>query len=206
MIALFFEVTPRPGEETRYLDIAGALRPELDASGGVLFLDRYKSHSRPRTLLSHQIWADEASLARWRANKKHYSAQSAGRHSVFEDYRLRVGPVIADGGEGGGIIPQTEGIAYNDPLLRPERFVIVVRSHMKPIAATDDCEVFESVYRPNEFASVGTVPNRQSGYEALRNVAEDVRVSAAQLCLVSRDYGLTDRHEAPQYFPGVERR
>jgi hypothetical protein len=40
MIALFFEVTPKPGQEDRYLDIAGSLRSELDSSGGVLFLDR----------------------------------------------------------------------------------------------------------------------------------------------------------------------
>lgn len=203
MIALFFEVTPKPGQENRYLDIASALRPELEASGGVLFLDRYKSHTRPRTLLSHQIWADEASLARWRANRKHYSAQTAGRQSVFEDYRLRVAPVIAEGGEGGGVIPQMEGIAYNDPLLRAERFVIVVRSHTKPVPATDDSEIFESVYRAGEFAAVCTVPDRQAGYEVLRQAASDTHVSAAQLCLVSRDYGLLDRREAPQYFPDV---
>ncbi|MGE0769098.1 MAG: antibiotic biosynthesis monooxygenase [Hyphomicrobiaceae bacterium] len=203
MIALFFEVTPKPGQDERYLDIAGGLRPELEASGGVLFLDRYKSHTRPRTLLSHQIWADEASLARWRANRKHYTAQRAGRDSVFEDYRLRVGPVIAEGGEGGGVIPQTEGIAYNDPLLQQERFVIVVRSHTSPVAPTDASEIFESVYRPKEFAAVGTVTNRQQGYDLLRQVADQASVSAAQLCLISRDYSLLDRREAPQYFPSV---
>jgi heme-degrading monooxygenase HmoA len=205
MIALFFEVTPKAGEENRYLDIAGALRPELESSGGVLFLDRYKSHARPRTLLSHQIWADEASLARWRSNKKHYSAQTAGRDRVFEDYRLRVGPVIAEGGEGGGVIPQTEGIAYNDPLLQAERFVIVVRSHKRAVPAGEGGETFESVYRPGEFAWVGTAPDRQSGYDALRRAAADRLVSAAQLCLVSRDYSLLDRREAPQYFPEAER-
>lgn len=201
MIALFFEVTPKPGEETRYLDIAAGLKPELEASGGVIFLDRYKSLARPRTLLSHQIWADEASLTRWRANGPHYKAQTAGRSAVFEDYRLRVGPVIAEGGEGGGVMPQMEGIAYNDPLLRPERFVMVVRSYGRAVAAAEGGETFESVYRPQEFAWVGEVPDRPEGYEALRVVASEDGVSAAQLCLVSRDYSLTDRREAPQYFP-----
>lgn len=203
MIALFFEVTPKSGQDNRYLDIASALRPELEASGGVLFLDRYKSLSRPRTLLSHQIWADEASLVRWRANRKHYTAQSAGRQTVFDGYRLRVGPVIAEGGEGGGVIPQMEGLPYNDPLLQSERFVVVVRSHTRPVPATSDTEIFESVYRPSEFAAVGTVEHRQAGYEALRKAAADASVSAAQLCLVSRDYSLSDRREAPQYFPDL---
>lgn len=201
MIALFFEVTPRPGQENQYLDIASALRSELEVSGGVLFLDRYKSYARPRTLLSHQIWADEASLVRWRANSKHHIAQTAGRNSVFEDYRIRVGVVIAEGGEGGGVVPQMEGIPYNDPLLQPERFVMVVRSHTKPVPAADDGETFESVYRPNEFAWVGDISDRQTGYDALRRVAESDYVSAAQLCLVSRDYGFHHRREAPQYFP-----
>ncbi|MEZ5816784.1 MAG: antibiotic biosynthesis monooxygenase [Hyphomicrobiaceae bacterium] len=205
MIALFFEVTPKAGEESRYLDIAGSLRPALEASGGVLFLDRYKSHARPRTLLSHQIWADEASLARWRANGQHHAAQSTGRDQVFDDYRLRVGPVIAEGGEGRGVVPQMEGIAYNDPLLTPERFVIVVRSHTRPVAAGDDGEIYESLYRPNEFAWVGTVEDRQRGYDALGKIAVDASVSTAQLCLVSRDYSLHDRREAPQYFPDARR-
>ncbi|MDX2159506.1 MAG: antibiotic biosynthesis monooxygenase [Hyphomicrobiaceae bacterium] len=205
MIALFFEVTPKAGEETRYLDIAGSLRPALEASGGVLFLDRYKSHARPRTLLSHQIWADEASLVRWRSEGRHYGAQKAGRESVFEDYRLRVGPVIAEGGEGGGVVPQTEGIAYNDPLLTPERFVIVVRSHTRPVPACTTGETYESVYRDKEYAWIGSVADRSEGYEALRRVASDACVGAAQLCLVSRDYGLHDRREAPQYFPSAQR-
>lgn len=200
MIALFFEVTPKVGEETRYLDIAASLKPALEANGGLLFLDRYKSHARPRTLLSHQIWVDEASLVRWRSNGPHYAAQSAGRERVFEDYRLRVGPVIAEGGEGGGVVPQTEGLAYNDPLITPERFLIVVRSHSRPVPAGKAGETFESVYRDKEFAWVGPVADRPEGYEALRRVAGEDGVSAAQLCLVSRDYGLRDRREAPQYF------
>jgi heme-degrading monooxygenase HmoA len=203
MIALFFEVTPKIGEENRYLDIAASLKSALEANGGLLFLDRYKSHARPRTLLSHQIWADEASLVRWRANGRHYAAQSAGRERVFDDYRLRVGPVIAEGGEGGGVVPQMEGLAYNDPLLTPERFVIVVRSHTRPVPAAAAGEIYESVYRDKEFAWVGEVANRPEGYEALRQVAAKDCVSAAQLCLVSRDYSLTDRREAPQYFPAV---
>lgn len=203
MIALFFEVTPKPGLESRYLELAASLKPALEASGGVLFLDRYKSHARPATLLSHQIWADEASLVRWRANGQHHGVQATGRNAIFSDYRLRVGPVIAEGGEGGGVVPQTEGIAYNDPLLAPERFAMVVRSYGRAVPGSAVGETFESVYREKEFAWVGTVGDRTEGYEALRRVASEDAVSAAQLVLVSRDYGLDDRREAPQFFPPV---
>lgn len=203
MIALFFEVTPKPGQEGRYLDMAAALKPALEASGGVLFLDRYKSLSRPDTLLSHQIWADEAALVRWRAHGQHHATQSAGRTTVFADYRLRVGPVIAEGGEGGGVVPQLEGLPYNDPLLTAERFLIVARSYGRPVPAGDGGETFESVYRDKEYAWVGPVDDRVQGYDALRRVASEDGVSAAALVIVSRDYGLRDRREAPQYFPPI---
>jgi heme-degrading monooxygenase HmoA len=201
MIALFFEVEPRPGEDDRYLAIAAGLKPSLEQNGGLLFLERYRSLVRPRVLLSHQIWADEAALVRWRTNATHHRAQTQGRAAVFRDYRLRVGPVIAEGGEGGGVVPQMEGIAYNDPQITPERFVVVVRSYSTIVTGHDTGEAYASVYRPAEFAWVGGVPDRQSGYDLLRQVAASPQVSAAQLCLVSRDYGLTDRREAPQFMP-----
>jgi heme-degrading monooxygenase HmoA len=206
MIALFFEVEPRQGQDDRYLEIAGGLRPELERNGGVLFLDRYRSVTRPRVLLSHQIWHDEASLARWRANGHHYGAQSAGRGDVFENYRLRVGPVVAEGGEGSGVREMPDGLPYNDPVLTPERLMVVVRSHGGPFAVAAPGETFASVYRPGEHAWVGAVSDRGAAYDLLRLAAGRPCVSAAQLCLVSRDYGMFDRREAPQYFPPCEGR
>lgn len=201
MIALFFELTPGTGKQGQYLDIASALRPALDENGGLVFLDRYQSLTRPGVLLSHQLWSDEASLARWRTNERHHVAQSAGRTSILDDYRLRVGPVIADGGEGGGVMPQIEGLAYNDPVLTPERFIVAVRSHTRVVEGGATGEGFASVYRPGEFIWFGPVSDRPGGYDALGRVATEACVSAAQLILVSRDYGLSERREAPQYWP-----
>jgi heme-degrading monooxygenase HmoA len=200
MIALFFEVTPKPGQDDRYLDIAASLKPELERSGGVVFLDRYRSLSRPRTLLSHQIWIDEASLARWRANARHYGAQTAGRNVVFEDYRLRVGPVVAEMTEDRMVREHAPGIAYNDAARRAERFVVVCRGSSAD-AASDGGETYRSVYTDNAFAWVGAVPDRRAGLATLEQIAGRATTAAAQLCLVSRDYGLHDRDEAPQYFP-----
>lgn len=198
MIGLFFEVTPRPGEESRYLEIAAALRPVLEASGGILYLDRFRSLTRQRTMLSHQIWRDEASLARWRANGRHHGAQTAGRSTVFEDYRLRVGAVTAHVGDG-RIVETAAGIPYNDPAHQAERFVAVVRSMARPFQGRDG-EAWQSVYDTGSYAWVSAVPTRADGLAVLAAAATDGCVSAAQLCLVSRDYGMFDRREAPQYF------
>ncbi|MFL4994745.1 MAG: antibiotic biosynthesis monooxygenase family protein, partial [Microvirga sp.] len=79
MHALLFEVLPTPEGRARYFELAAALRPELDQNPGLLFIDRYESLSRPGVILSHSLWRDEASLARWRSNERHYAAQCAGR-------------------------------------------------------------------------------------------------------------------------------
>lgn len=52
MLLLPFEFTPREGYVDDYLTIAARLRPALDAMGGCLFIDRFRSLARPRALLS----------------------------------------------------------------------------------------------------------------------------------------------------------
>jgi len=199
MIALFFEVTPRPGEESRYLEIAGGLRPELEASGGCRFIDRFRSLTRPRTMLSHQLWADEASLVRWRANQRHHGAQIAGRTGVFESYRLRVGAVIADAAPGRPRVEHTAGIPYNDPALTPERWMVVVRSTAAPFAG--EGEGWRSVYAEAEHAFVGTAADRAAGMALIEAAARTPGTHVAHLVLVSRDYGMHERREAPQWMP-----
>ena len=78
MIGLFFEVTPLEGHASSYFELAAVLRPELERSGGVLFIDRYASTDRPEVILSHQWWADEESLIRWRTHTQHRAIQRAG--------------------------------------------------------------------------------------------------------------------------------
>lgn len=208
MIALFFEVTPRAGQDDRYLEIAAALKPELEASGGCRFLDRFRSLSRPRTMLSHQLWADEASLARWRVNQRHHGAQTAGRNAVLEDYRLRVGAVVAEAGPGRTLVEHAPGLAYNDPALTPERWMVVVRSTGAPLAEDGSRpwparEAWRSVYDAGEHAVAGAVCDRGAGLAMIAEAAMRAAVRTALLVLVSRDYGLRDRREAPQWYPPV---
>jgi heme-degrading monooxygenase HmoA len=98
MIAVIFEVTPAPGQRQRYLDIAAALRPRLEAIDGFISVERFESLTRPGRLLSLSIWRDEAAVQRWREVGEHRAAQQAGRESVFDDYRLRVAGVLRDYG------------------------------------------------------------------------------------------------------------
>lgn len=98
MIAVIFEVEPRPGRRQDYLDIAAALRPRLDASDGFVSIERFESLTTPGKLLSLSVWRDEAAVAAWRGLDAHRRAQAAGRGEVFADYRLRVAAVLRDYG------------------------------------------------------------------------------------------------------------
>jgi heme-degrading monooxygenase HmoA len=98
MIAVIFEVWPAAGQKQTYLDIAATLKPELERIDGFLSIERFQSLVDDTKLLSLSFWRDEAAVAAWRNVEHHRSAQQAGRHGVFRDYRLRVAHVLRDYG------------------------------------------------------------------------------------------------------------
>lgn len=99
MIAVLFEAWPNQAGYNRYLDIAAALRPELDAIDGFLGIERFESLSEPGKLLSLSWWRDEAAIAAWRGFGPHRMAQAEGRMAIFRDYRIRVAAVMRDYGK-----------------------------------------------------------------------------------------------------------
>jgi len=98
MIAVIFEVQPAEGQLQGYLDLAAALRPELQRIDGFLSIERFQSLSTPGRVLSLSFWRDEAAVQAWRRLECHRGAQSAGRAGMFADYRLRVAAVLRDYG------------------------------------------------------------------------------------------------------------
>lgn len=98
MIAVIFEVEPRPGQAARYFDIAAELAPRLAQIDGFISVERFESLARPGRYLSLSFWRDEAAVKRWRTLATHRVVQAEGRRSVFADYRLRVAAVVRDYG------------------------------------------------------------------------------------------------------------
>lgn len=98
MIAVVFEVLPKPGCRQAYLTTAAALRPLLERSDGFISVERFESLTQPGKILSLSFWRDEKAVARWRRVEEHRAAQVAGRGSLFADYRLRVAHVLRDYG------------------------------------------------------------------------------------------------------------
>jgi heme-degrading monooxygenase HmoA len=100
MIAVIFEVVPAPGRKQEYLDLAAALRPELERQDGFISIERFASLSDEGKVLSLSFWRDEDAVKKWRNVEGHRLAQARGRNGVFADYRLRVAGVVRDYGMG----------------------------------------------------------------------------------------------------------
>lgn len=98
MIAVIFEVRPAEGQRARYLELAGALRAELEMIDGFVSIERFESLVEPGKILSLSFFRDEAAVAAWRNRTSHRATQALGRGGVFEDYRLRIAAVVRDYG------------------------------------------------------------------------------------------------------------
>ena len=98
MIAIIFEVFPKPDHKQEYLDIAASLKPELEKIDGFISVERFQSLTDPSKLLSLSFYRDEHAVNEWRRLASHRKAQSKGRNVVFDDYRIRVVSVIRDYG------------------------------------------------------------------------------------------------------------
>ena len=98
MIVVVFEVRPAQDRTQDYLDLAAALRPELETIDGFISVERFRSLTQPEKLLSLSFWRDDDAVAEWRNRMAHRAAQAQGRGGVFRDYRLRIAAVVRDYG------------------------------------------------------------------------------------------------------------
>lgn len=98
MIAVIFEVWPAEGHMSHYLELAAALRADLERIDGFISVERFQSLTEPAKLLSLSFFRDEEAVRQWRNLPAHRRTQAAGRNGVFRDYRLRVAAVLRDYG------------------------------------------------------------------------------------------------------------
>lgn len=98
MIAVIFEVQPRPGCEAQYFDAAAHLRTALEKIEGFISVERFQSLTRTGVFLSLSYWQDEQAVLRWRNHGEHRHSQQAGRDHIFADYRIRIANVVRDYG------------------------------------------------------------------------------------------------------------
>lgn len=189
METVLFRVEPKPGHVDQYFEHVARLRPILDRHDGLEFIERFKSVSDEAVILSHQVWRDEAAIQAWRQDGEHYKSQMAGRGIHFEDYRIRVSHVLARSELG-----EIQNIT-SDAAEGPERLVLIVLTN--GAAFSMEAEVFTSVTTAGRTAVV-LEPATLEEAMGLFEDATAMKVTAATLCRVSRDYGQHRRDEAPE--------
>ena len=198
MQVLLFEMEPRDGHEAHYFKHVEKLRPLLADHAGLLFIDRFKSVLRPKIILSHSLWKDEAAISKWRTDAMHHQSQSAGRNQHFVDYRIRISHALeVDNRDGNPIISSGEG-SYRSLDAANTRLLVIITSKGEPYRESG--ELFASVNHEDTYLTIEAVASTQEATRLAQAAKEDTNVTRVIISSVSRDYGMFDRNEAPQYF------
>lgn len=223
MFSVIFEVHPTPEQWDTYLDIAKALRPELERVDGFVDNIRYRSLTREGWLLSLSNWRDEKSVVRWRTQAPHHAAQQRGRGAVFSDYHLRVGEVTTDTRLPDGHVLRDQRLDETEAgegttitlvdARCPAEWVSNTGAHgvagwlgLAPSAAgLLAWDVFDAVLTPGDAILLRSWRDRDAAeaFERALTLPDGARLRRVR---VVRDYGMFDRREAPQYYPDVPRR
>ncbi len=62
MLAVIFEVEMNPGRDQDYFELAGSLKPELEAIDGFISVERFQSLSNEGKFVSVSFWRDEQAV------------------------------------------------------------------------------------------------------------------------------------------------
>ena len=192
MHAVIFEVLPEPARTQEYLDLAAALRPELERIDGFISVERFASERTEGKLLSFSLWRDEAALVRWRRHAEHRVVQARARAGIFRDYRLRVVELLDDGAG-----------ADDDPRASVAVLDIEPTATSGPAASAEEGdgplarEAFGSIYTPGRHLVLTSWADRR-GARAWLARAAGAGGRRTYLMAVERDYGMFDRAAAPE--------
>jgi heme-degrading monooxygenase HmoA len=223
MFAVIFEVQPRHDKFNEYLSLAKELKPILESIEGFIDNERFISNRTEGRVLSLSTWANEKAVIRWRTVGRHHEIQEKGRFEVFEDYHLRVGEITTDTHVPPGqslreqrfdetevgaakVVSITEIIpAVGDkPTLPHNEMAKRLGVPAIGVGGTLDHEAFESIYNPGKLLLLVSWRDTAAAQgwrpTAVLEGAGQVR---NRLVRVIRDYGMSERREAPQYYPEV---
>lgn len=202
MQVLLFEMEPREGHEAHYFKHVERLRPLLDKQDGLIFIDRFKSMSRPSIILSHSLWKDEASITKWRTDAMHHQSQSAGRYQHFVDYRIRISHALEVDNRDDKPNTWSHDGSYRSADDTDTRLLVLTTSKGQPFEGSG--EAFASLNIEDTYLTIGTAATAQEADDLAMTAKQDAKVTRVIVSTVSRDYSMFDRAEAPQYFKPVD--
>jgi heme-degrading monooxygenase HmoA len=219
MFAVIFEVQPKEERFDDYLALAKQLKPKLEAIDGFIDNDRFKSQQTAGLLLSLSTWRDEKAVIRWRTHGEHHGVQEKGRFEIFRDYHLRVGEIVADNAPPQGLAVEEQ--RFDETSVGAGKAVTISELAPAPdksAASTDlasdlglakpgtqgvvDHQTFESIYTPGKLLLLVSWKDAAAAERWNPKTPGQGRLRHRRVRII-RDYGMSDRREAPQYYPDV---
>ena len=221
MFAVIFVVQPKKGRMDDYLDQAKLLKPELEKIDGFIDNERFGSKRDERRVLSLSTWRDEKAVIRWRTLGIHHGVQEKGRLEIFDDYHLRVGEFTADNEVPKG--QKLQELRFDETVIGKAKATTI--SELTPAkgekpASTDlavdlglpksgadgmtDQEVFESITNPGKLLLLVAWRDAVAAEHWKPETVAGGKLRHRQVRVI-RQYGMSDRREAPQYYPPVEK-
>jgi heme-degrading monooxygenase HmoA len=219
MFAVIFIVQPKKDRFDEYLDLAKSLKPKLEKIDGFIDNERFGSQRTDGRLLSLSTWRDEKAVIRWRTLDAHHEVQEKGRFEVFEDYHLRVGEITSD-----TKIPKGQKLLeHNLDETEIGRAKVMTISEFSPAndEETDgaalatalgipregndgviDQEIFESITQPGKMLLLVSWRNASAAEQWKSRLKSRDQMRHRHVRVI-RDYSMSDRREAPQYYPPV---
>ena len=195
-VGLFFEVVPNSGHLHHYFSYVEKLKPELEKHQGLIWLNRYEAQLDDYSLLSHQLWDSEKSLENWRQNKQHRLAQKAGIKKHFKDYRIRIGQRLACWQADLVTEINFELTSKSDALLVSiQSRTVISNTAFNKHAVLDGA--YSGLSASDQFITLVT-PNDLPSVKALTSSISTDSIDKIELFLISRDYSMTNRIQAPR--------
>jgi heme-degrading monooxygenase HmoA len=217
MFAVIFVVQPKTGRFDDYLSLAKSLKPDLEKIDGFIDNERFGSKRADGRVLSLSTWRDEKAVIRWRTLGIHHEVQEKGRFEVFEDYHLRVGEIIADNDIPRG--QKLHELRFDETEIGNAKVVTIsewsptkgekqasadlVADLGLPKSGTDgvvDQEVFESIYSPGKLLLLVSWRDGAAAEHWKPRTVDGGKLRHRNVRVI-RDYGMSDRREAPQFYP-----
>ena len=195
-VGLFFEVVPNSGHLHHYFSYVEKLKPELEKHKGLIWLNRYEAQLDDYSLLSHQLWDSEKSLENWRQNKQHRLAQKAGIKKHFKDYRIRIGQRLACWQADLVTEINFELTSKSDALLVSiQSRTVISNTAFNKHAVLDGA--YNGLSASDQFITLVT-PNDLPSVKPLTSLISTDSIDKIELFLISRDYSMTNRIQAPR--------
>jgi heme-degrading monooxygenase HmoA len=195
-VGLFFQVAPNPGHLNHYFSYVEKLKPELEKHDGLIWLNRYRAQLDDHSLLSHQLWDSEKSLENWRQNKQHRLAQKAGIKKHFKNYRIRIGQRLACWQADLVTDANFDSTSKSDALLVSiQSRAVISNTAFNKYASLDGA--YHGLSASDQFITLVT-PNDLSSVLALASSISPGSIDKIELFLISRDYSMTNRIQAPR--------